>query len=122
MKVVVSSTGKELSSPSSPSFGRCPVFLFVDTDSMQFEAIENPNTAVGGGAGIQSAQLMSDKGVQTVLTGNCGPNAERALSAAGVKLYTGITGAVAEAIELFKAGKLTQSDGPSVQSHFGTDN
>jgi len=57
-----------------------------------------------------------------VLTGNCGPNAERTLSAAGIKLYTGVRGTVTEAVELFKSGKLTQADGPNVQPHFGTGN
>ena len=64
---------------------------------------------------------MIDAGAQTVLTGNCGPNAERTLNAAGVKLYTGAAGTVSEAVELFKNGKLVQAKGPNVQSHFGTD-
>jgi predicted Fe-Mo cluster-binding NifX family protein len=54
-----------------------------------------------------------------VLTGNCGPNAQRTLSAAGVKLYTGVTGTLSEAVELYKAGKLTESSEANVQSHLG---
>ena len=41
---------------------------------------------LGGGAGIQSAQLMADRGVKTVLTGNCGPNAHQTLSAADIEV------------------------------------
>ena len=63
-----------LNDSAEARFGRCAYFLIIDTDTMQFEAMENPNLALGGGAGIQSAQLMSEKGVKTVLTGNCGPN------------------------------------------------
>jgi predicted Fe-Mo cluster-binding NifX family protein len=44
------------------------------------------------------------------------------LSTAGIKLYTGLTGTVAEAVELFKSGGLTEAAGPNVQSHFGTGN
>ena len=75
MKIAVTSTGPGLDDNVEARFGRCPYFLIIDIDTMQLEAIENPNTALGGGAGIQSAQLMSEKGVTTVLTGNRGPNA-----------------------------------------------
>ena len=75
MKIAVTSTGPTLDDSVEARFGRCAYFLVVDTDTMQCEPIENPNIALGGGAGIQSAQLMSEKGVTTVLTGHCGPNA-----------------------------------------------
>ncbi len=102
-------------------FGRAAFFLVGDTEAMDFSVIDNENVAASGGAGIGSAKVLIDAGVEAVLTGNCGPNAERTLTAAGVKLYTGVTGTVAEAVELFKGGKLTQAAGPSVQEHFGTD-
>jgi predicted Fe-Mo cluster-binding NifX family protein len=44
------------------------------------------------------------------------------LNAAGIKLYTGVTGTVAEAIKLLKSGKLTAAERPNVQAHFGIDN
>ena len=69
MKMTVTSTGPALDDNVEARFGRCPYFLIIDTDTMQLEAIENPNMALGGGAGIQSAQLMSEKAVTTVLTG-----------------------------------------------------
>ena len=48
----------------------------------------------GGGAGTKAAQLVIDKAVQTVLTGNIGPNAFAVLSAAGITIYTGVSGTV----------------------------
>ena len=102
-----------------PRFGRCPYFLIVDTESMEFEAIENPNVALGGGAGIQSAQLMAEKGVKFVLTGNCGPNAHQTLSAAGIGIIVGCSGIVTDLIEQFKAGQLSTAEAPNVASHFG---
>jgi predicted Fe-Mo cluster-binding NifX family protein len=94
--------------------------MIGDPETMDFAAVANENAA-GGAAGIGSARLVIDEGAGAVLTGNCGPNAERTLSAAGVKLYTGVTGTVAEAVESFKSGRLTAAEGPSVQSHFGMD-
>lgn len=120
MKIAVTSTAKALDSKVDPRFGRAACFIIVDTETMDFSAIENENVAAAGGAGISSAKVIIDAGAEAVLTGNCGPNAERTLTAAGAKLYTGVTGTVAEAIEFFKSGKLTEAEGPNVQSHFGT--
>ncbi len=120
MKIAITSTGKALESEVDPRFGRAACFIIIDTDTMESEPIENANVAVGGGAGVSSAKTVIDAGAQAVLTGNCGPNAEQTLTAAGIKIYTGVSGKVSEAIELFKSGKLTEASGPNVQSHFGT--
>lgn len=119
MKIAVTSTGSDLSSTVEARFGRCAFFIILDTDTMEFEAIENPNIALGGGAGIQSAQLMSQKGVKTVLTGNCGPNAFQTFGAAGIQVITGVSGIVGDAVEQFKAGAFSSAAGPNVASHFG---
>jgi predicted Fe-Mo cluster-binding NifX family protein len=119
MKIAITSTGESLDSQVDPRFGRAAYFMIGDPEKMDFSAIANANVTAGGGAGISSAKVVVDAGAEAVLTGNCGPKAETALSGGGVKLYTGLTGTVAEAIELFKSGKLTQADGPSVKQHFG---
>jgi predicted Fe-Mo cluster-binding NifX family protein len=86
MKIAIMSSGNGLDSAVDSRFGRCPWFIIVDPETMEFEAIENPNIAIGGGASIQSAQLMSEKSVSVVLTGNCGPNAFRVFDAAEIKV------------------------------------
>ena len=122
MKIAVTSTGKTLDSQVDPRFGRAACFIIIDTETMDFSVIENENVAAAGGAGISSAKAVIDAGAEAILTGNCGPNAQRTLSVAGVRLYTGVTGKVAEAVEFYKDGKLTEAEGPNVQSHFGTGN
>jgi len=119
MKIAVTSTGPTLDDNVEARFGRCPYFLIIDTDTMQFEAIENPNIALGGGAGIQSAQLMSEKGVAAVLTGNCGPNAFNVFGQAGVQVIVGLSGPVRNAVEQFKTGAFSSASEPNVASHFG---
>ncbi|NQT81400.1 NifB/NifX family molybdenum-iron cluster-binding protein [bacterium] len=119
MKVAVSSTGASLDSQVDPRFGRCQYFIIVDTETMEFEAIENPNIMAMGGAGIQSAQLIANKGAEVVLTGNSGPNAFQTLSAAGVKVVIGVAGTVKDAVERFKRGELPPTAQPNVASHFG---
>ena len=121
MKIAVTSVGRTMDAQVDPRFGRAACFVVVDTESMVFQALENNNVDAGGGAGISAAKVVIDAGAKAVLTGNCGPNAERTLRAGNVKLYTGVTGTVAEAVEQFKTGKLTEATGPSVQSHSGID-
>ncbi len=89
---------------------------------MRMEPLENSSLALGGGAGIQSAQLMAEREVKAVLTGNCGPNAYRTFNAAGIEVITGVNGTVREAIEQFNAGTLPSVQNPNVVSHFGMGN
>jgi predicted Fe-Mo cluster-binding NifX family protein/ferredoxin len=119
MKIAVTSTGPTLDDSVEARFGRCAYFLIIDTETLQYEPIENPNIALGGGAGIQSAQLMSEKGVTAVLTGNCGPNAFNVFGQAGIQVIVGVSGPVRDAVEQFKAAAFTSASGPSVSSHFG---
>jgi predicted Fe-Mo cluster-binding NifX family protein len=119
MKVVVSSSGKELSSDSSPQFGRCPVFVIVDTESMQFESVDNPAANASGGAGVRAAQLVVDAGVQAVITGRVGPKAGQVLQAAGVPVHLFQGGTVLEAVEDYKAKKPAARD-PIETSDRGT--
>ncbi len=119
MKVVVTAQGMGLDSPSSPVFGRCPAFVFVDTETWQFEGLANASAAAGGGAGIQAAQLVLDKGAQAVLSHNLGPNAFAVLQAAGVEVYEIDAGTVRQAVEAFVAAKLPRMDGANVGAHRG---
>jgi predicted Fe-Mo cluster-binding NifX family protein len=122
MKIAITSTGRTLDSQVDQRFGRAACFIIVDTDKADiFNVFDNENIAAGGGAGISSAKVVIDAGAEAVLTGNCGPNAERTLTAAGVKLYTSVIGTVAEAIEHFKNGRLTMASGPNVEPHSGMD-
>lgn len=122
MKICVTSQGDSLDSKVDPRFGRCQYFIIADTDTLEFEAIENPNIESMGGAGIQSAQLVSAKQVKAVLTGNVGPNAFQTLQAAGIETFTGTSGTVKEAIEKYKKGDCKAVASPSVSSHSGMPN
>jgi len=119
MKIAISSTGPDLDSQVDPRFGRCRYFLIIDRETREFEAVQNPHVLTMGGAGIQSAQLVANKGAEVILTGNCGPNAFQTLSAVGVKVIVGIAGTVREAIERYKRGDLQPATQPSVASGCG---
>lgn len=106
MKIVVTANGSGLDALASPIFGRCPFFVFVDTETMEAESFDNAAISSSGGAGIQAAQFISAQGAQAVITGNVGPNAFGVLQAAQVPVYPFNGGTVQQAVEAFKRGKL----------------
>jgi predicted Fe-Mo cluster-binding NifX family protein len=119
MKIAVSANSPDLDTDIDPRFGRCQYLILVDTETMNFEAVNNSGGMGSGGAGIATAQLIAGKGVEAVLTGNCGPNAYQVLSAAGIKVVTGVSGKIKDAIQNYKAGKLQASSQPNVPGHYG---
>jgi len=63
--------------------------------------------------------MISDMNAESVITGNIGPNAFRVLTAASIKIYSGASGSIKDAVEKFKSGEYRQTSGPDVGSHFG---
>jgi len=119
MKIAITASNPELSSPVDPRLGRCSYFIFIDPETMEFEAVENPNVASASGAGIQTAQFIANKGVKTVLTGSCGPNAFQTLQAAGAEVIIGVTGTVKEAAQQYKSGQFQATAQSNVPPHSG---
>lgn len=119
MKICLTSTTNNIEGQLDPRFGRCAYLLIIDTETLQFEAIPNTAAIAGGGAGIQATQTIANKGAKALLTGNVGPNAFRALSAAGIEIYIDATGTIREVLEKFKAGQLTKANAATVGEHFG---
>jgi predicted Fe-Mo cluster-binding NifX family protein len=119
MRICVTATAGNLNAQVDPRFGRCQYFVFVDSDTMAFEAMPNEAIAAPGGAGIQAAQTVVNKGVDVLISGNVGPNAFQVLSTAGVKIATGAYGTVQEAVEMYKAGRLSEAGISTVAAHAG---
>jgi predicted Fe-Mo cluster-binding NifX family protein len=118
MRICVSSAANSLDAPVDPRFGRCPYFIIVDSETMHFEAVPNVSSGAMGGAGIQAAQTIASKGAKVLITGNVGPNAFQALSAAGIQIITGAYGTVREVVEKYKRGELKETSSPTVGGHF----
>ncbi len=119
MRIAVSSQGTDLTSKVDPRFGRAPYFLVFDTGDESFEVVNNEqNVNAAGGAGIQAAENVARKKVDMIVSGNFGPNAFRALEAAGIKVAQWVDGTVSEAIELARNDKLKTSDKANVEGHW----
>ena len=112
MKMCVTAMAGDLNAQVDPRFGRCQYFVFVDPDTMTFEAM--PNDAIAApGAGTQAAQTIVNRGVDVLISGNIGPNAFQVLSTAGAKIAAGAYGTVKEAVEMYKSGRFADGSGGS---------
>lgn len=101
MKICVTSQGKDLDSEIDPRFGRCKYFIFLDTETMQYEAVENPWREAQQGAGTQAGQFVASRGVKALITGKVGPGAEKVIKSAGIKVFEA-HGKIKDAINKFR--------------------
>ena len=108
MKILVSSLGKEKSDAFDTRFGRCEYFQIFDTETKEYEVLENRGKTSEHGAGIASSQQAIDKDVDILITGHLGPNAFEVLGSSGIKLYSANSGTVEEVINLYVEGKLEE--------------
>ncbi len=119
MKIAVTSKGKDLDAQVDPRFGRAAYIIVVDTDTLDFDLIDNEeNKNAFKGAGIQAAAAICDKGAQVLLTGFCGPNAFKALSAADVRVANDAEGSVRDVIRNFKKEKIKFATEANTQGHW----
>jgi len=119
MKIAFTTSGSDLSAPLDSRFGRAPKFIIYDFEAKDFEVVDNEqNLNATQGAGIQSAQNIARLGVRALVTGHCGPKAFRTLQAAGIKIYNTSAATVTEALEQYRAGKLTEAGSADVEGHW----
>ncbi len=119
MKIAVTSKGKDLDAPVDPRFGRAAYIIVVDTNTLEFYLIDNEeNKNAFKGAGIQAAAAICDKGAQVLLTGFCGPNAFKALSAADVQVANDAKGSVRDVIRDFKDELFEMATEANTEGHW----
>jgi predicted DNA-binding protein (UPF0251 family)/predicted Fe-Mo cluster-binding NifX family protein len=114
-KIAVSSEGPTLDSPVDPRFGRAAGFVIIDPETMAFEYVDNgASQAMSQGAGIQTAELMTQHDVGVVLTGYVGPKAFHSLAAVGIKIGQNLENlSVRAAVEKYKSGQVSIAEAPN---------
>ena len=119
MKIAISASGPTLDDNVDPRFGRCRYFIILNPETMEFEAVDNLSAMSSGGAGISAAQVIANRGVDVLMTGNCGPNAYQVLSPAGIQVITGVSQKVRDVVAGYKRGSYTAVQKASVPGHYG---
>lgn len=119
MKICVTSRGPDLSSEVDPRFGRARYFIIRDDETDTYDVVDNQqNVNAAGGAGVQSATTVAEKGCQWVISGHMGPKALSVLKEAGIRVATGASGKVSDALMAFRDGKLQETDAADVPSRW----
>ena len=119
MKIAFTTAGSDLNAQLDRRFGRAPRFLIYDLEQASFETVDNrQNMTAAQGAGIQSAESVARLGAEALVTGHCGPKAFRVLQAAGIKVFNSNSRTVAEALERYRAGELSEAKSADVESHW----
>lgn len=114
-KIAISCEEPTLESAVDPRFGRAAGFLIVESDTRQYEYVENGAAqAMAQGAGIAAAEAVVQAGATVVLTGYVGPKAFIALTAAGVQVGQNLENlTVQEALDRYKAGEVQIATQPN---------
>jgi len=84
MKIAISSECEDENSKISHVSGRAPYYLIFENSELK-KTIKNPFRIGGGGAGFGIAEMLSDEGVDLVVSGSFGHNMISALEAKGIK-------------------------------------
>jgi len=119
MKIAITAKGTELGSEVDPRFGRAAYIIFVDTETMAVEAVDNGENANSfKGAGIQAATMVHDRKAEVLMTGYCGPKAFQTLQAAGINVVSDVSGSVEDAVNKFKDGRVGYLDSANAEAHW----
>ncbi|MFZ2959669.1 MAG: NifB/NifX family molybdenum-iron cluster-binding protein [Candidatus Ozemobacteraceae bacterium] len=107
MLVAISSQGNDLDASVDAQLGRAGQFLLIDPETREFTILDNRDAQnAGHGAGLHTAELLLNKGIQAVIAGDCGPKALEVFLKGDVSVFRCPGGSVKKALEDWKAGKL----------------
>ncbi|MDY0018267.1 MAG: NifB/NifX family molybdenum-iron cluster-binding protein [Candidatus Delongbacteria bacterium] len=109
MKIAFTAKGKGWDAEIDPRFGRTEFIFIYNEETGEIENIDNSGVSEHAhGAGPMTAQIITEKNVNILITGNGpGGNAERVISAAGIKTIAGAGGmTVKQAYDAYKNNKL----------------
>ena len=119
MLICITSQGPDLASDVDPRFGRSRFFIVHDDETGEYEVVDNQqNVNAAGGAGIQAATTVAEKGCDWVVSGHMGPKALSVLKEAGIRVATGASGKVSDALQQFKNDDLEEIESADVSPHW----
>jgi predicted Fe-Mo cluster-binding NifX family protein len=108
MLIAVSVKKPDLSADLSDAFGRSEYFLLFDSEMNASEFVHNPYSSELGGAGIQSASLLIERNIETLITTFIGFNTLRFFNSLKVKVYLCENCNAEESLRLFSEGNLKE--------------
>jgi len=98
MRIAVASNGNTAASAVSPVAAKSSYFLIFDGKGAFIEALSNPHKNVGGGASALVIDLLSGKGVTTIVAGDFGDKMIAAMKAKRIN-HLEFKGTAADAVK-----------------------
>jgi predicted DNA-binding protein (UPF0251 family)/predicted Fe-Mo cluster-binding NifX family protein len=118
-KIAVTSIDGTLEGMVDERFGRARKLIIYNFATGDSETVENvQQRSLAQGAGMQTVKNILSFGIKAVITGHLGPNAFKALEAAGVNAYTAVNMTIADALQRYGEGRLEKLAGADVQGHW----
>jgi len=110
MFILLGSDGNKLESMIAKRFGHANFYILFDTETNNFQAVENCNRH-----NHDDLQIFLNKGIEAFIVGNIGPYSFEIINLPGIGIYLARTMQVQEAIEKFLKGELRQLSEPTVK-------
>lgn len=111
MRIAITARGSHPSSEVDECFGRAYWFLIFETKNGDYIAVDNSEIRNSQeNAGVKAADLLEDKKVDVLLTGETGPKAFRSLLEKGIKVCHGASGSVEDALNAWLRGEMTEAE------------
>ncbi len=112
MKVLIAANGPILDSSVAKRFGHAPYYLFVDTATMQVQAIDNGEHDNETHAVIPD---MVGQGVEVFITGNIGPHAFELIRSLDRRVALARQMSAGQALDKLTRGELEFLSAPTVK-------
>ena len=118
MRIAVASSEQSLDSTVDFHTGRAPWFIVYDTNQETHEFIDNWSCfACLHWAGSKSVDTLVRASVRAVIVRHIGPNAFRLVKREGISVFLAEESSVADAVRLFREGKLPSAERPNCTGH-----
>ncbi len=119
MKLCIPVTKDEgLSSPVCGHFGSAPLFLMIDSETLEMNVADNRNADHEHGK-CQPLVALGNHEVHALLVGGIGAGALSKLAQRNIQVYRAVRATAREAVEDFKAGVLKKVDPAEACAHHG---
>ena len=111
MKITFGSDGNNLESKISKRFGHAKYYLVYDTESENYEVVENVEENHTHGVLYD----LIEKGTEVFMVGNIGPHAFEIAKTDSTKIFLSRNKTIQEALQLYFSGELKELIEPTVK-------
>jgi len=115
MKIAMPVDAPNLDAQVENRLGTASYLLVVDTETLDFEAVQGPSGTSGPGSGIQVVSMAVGMGAEAVLCGYIAPYIAQTLEKSGIRIIRAVRGRARDAVEEFQRGDFDRTEEAEAQ-------